>query len=384
VRVACAGILLYWFTLATIQEHSSSGTGQGFPPFETRVELVTLDIVVTDRDGRPVTGLTAADFKVTEDGRPQAIIQFRAIGQAVTSEPSVSGSTDSPSSLSPPATFAILFDDVHIEPVKTDLALTAIGKFVANGAIATDTLVLLTAADGLKAISHNASDRIPLLDALERLQGHKIVDPCQRMSEFDAMRAAERGTTEGSVSRTSRFAEKSACPGGSTMDAEAIHHDSLRRDAQTLKTLTQTLSMFEESTGKLTVVLVSGGFIDDPAFRQEVRSVLRATLRVHAVLHFLDVRGLVGFFEAEKMGGAIAVAEETGGSVKLAEETGGLYVHDTNDLATPLRRIGEQGRSYYRVGYVPDEISKGERFRRIRVRVDRHALKARYRPGYFR
>ena len=39
------------------------------PVFSAGVEVVRLDVIVLDRDGRPVTGLTAADFAVEEDGR---------------------------------------------------------------------------------------------------------------------------------------------------------------------------------------------------------------------------------------------------------------------------------------------------------------------------
>ncbi|HEX8499939.1 MAG TPA: VWA domain-containing protein [Pyrinomonadaceae bacterium] len=39
-------------------------------------QLVSVPAVVTDRAGRPLTGLTASDFQVFEDGRPQKIANF--------------------------------------------------------------------------------------------------------------------------------------------------------------------------------------------------------------------------------------------------------------------------------------------------------------------
>jgi len=39
-------------------------------------QLVSVPAVVTDRTGRPLTGLTASDFQVFEDGRPQKIANF--------------------------------------------------------------------------------------------------------------------------------------------------------------------------------------------------------------------------------------------------------------------------------------------------------------------
>jgi VWFA-related protein len=43
------------------------------PQFKTGIEVRQLDVVVVDGDGRPVRGLTAADFTVLEDGKPQKI-----------------------------------------------------------------------------------------------------------------------------------------------------------------------------------------------------------------------------------------------------------------------------------------------------------------------
>ena len=46
--------------------------------FRTRVDLVRLPVVVLDADGRPVTGLEAADFDVLEDGTAQTVVSFAA------------------------------------------------------------------------------------------------------------------------------------------------------------------------------------------------------------------------------------------------------------------------------------------------------------------
>ena len=49
------------------------------PRFPTAAELVTVDVVVLDRDGKPVAGLNRDDFVVREDGRPQAVTAFEAV-----------------------------------------------------------------------------------------------------------------------------------------------------------------------------------------------------------------------------------------------------------------------------------------------------------------
>jgi hypothetical protein len=52
---------------------------QPVPLFRSGIELIEVDAIVTDRDGNPVKDLTAADFEVFEDGRPQTIQTFRFV-----------------------------------------------------------------------------------------------------------------------------------------------------------------------------------------------------------------------------------------------------------------------------------------------------------------
>ena len=49
------------------------------PTFRAGVDLIQLDVVVLDKNRRPVTGLTAADFRVQLDGKPALIDAFAAI-----------------------------------------------------------------------------------------------------------------------------------------------------------------------------------------------------------------------------------------------------------------------------------------------------------------
>ena len=49
------------------------------PVFRSTIDLVHLDVSVLDKDRRPVRGLTAEDFTVLEDGKPQSIVAFTAV-----------------------------------------------------------------------------------------------------------------------------------------------------------------------------------------------------------------------------------------------------------------------------------------------------------------
>ena len=52
------------------------------PVFDAATNVVLVDVVVTDKQHRPVLDLTKADFAVFEDGRPQQVTSFAAFGTA--------------------------------------------------------------------------------------------------------------------------------------------------------------------------------------------------------------------------------------------------------------------------------------------------------------
>src|SRR5215210_6117669 len=54
--------------------------------FRTEVDLVHFGVVVTDKQGQPISGLTVADFEIKEAGKPQTV-KFFAAGDPETAPP---------------------------------------------------------------------------------------------------------------------------------------------------------------------------------------------------------------------------------------------------------------------------------------------------------
>jgi VWFA-related protein len=48
-------------------------------PFRAGIEVVRLDVSVLGKDRQPIRGLTAADFTVLENGKPQPIVAFSSV-----------------------------------------------------------------------------------------------------------------------------------------------------------------------------------------------------------------------------------------------------------------------------------------------------------------
>src|SRR3989449_10895932 len=70
-----ASVFTSALALASLRSHASAQTP---PTFPAGVELVRIDVVILER-GVPVTGLSAADFEITENGPPREIVSFEPI-----------------------------------------------------------------------------------------------------------------------------------------------------------------------------------------------------------------------------------------------------------------------------------------------------------------
>lgn len=67
----------------------------------------------------------------------------------------------------------------------------------------------------------------------------------------------------------------------------------------------------------------------------------------------------------------------------LANTTGGHAYYGTNDLAGALRKGFEDGSSYYTLAYVPRNTKWNGAFRKIKVAVEQHGDSLSYRRGYY-
>src|SRR5687768_12290407 len=61
------------------------------PTFRSSTRLIVQTVTVKDRDGKPIEGLTAKDFIVTEDGEPQtvAFVEYQRVDGSREQQPAV-------------------------------------------------------------------------------------------------------------------------------------------------------------------------------------------------------------------------------------------------------------------------------------------------------
>ena len=70
--------LLLFSVIVPLVFVAERGTSAQQPVFRTSAERVTVAVVARERNGRPMTGLSAADFQILDDGQPRTILDFRS------------------------------------------------------------------------------------------------------------------------------------------------------------------------------------------------------------------------------------------------------------------------------------------------------------------
>ena len=163
MRRTTFGSRLLVFSLALALTSASPGAQQTpRPVFRSDVNLVVVDVVVRDRAGAVVRGLTAADFEVREDDKPQQVTSFDVEEVATTPEPRtpspqlLTPGTPAPSTTSAAATpvrreelagrrlIVLLFDLSSMQPEELERATRAAADYVDNQMSDADLVAITT------------------------------------------------------------------------------------------------------------------------------------------------------------------------------------------------------------------------------------------------
>ena len=147
--------------------------------------------------------------------------------------------------------------------------------------------------------------------------------------------------------------------------------------------------------GRKELLLFSDGFVYDRGL-QEVRQVAGICREANVVVSFLDARGNLPALPETQAAfagpppdlvdmGAAALeqrGDEIGGALGLTEDTGGVAVTGFDEFGVATRRILDESRVYYMLGYQPPS-GKGPRdWRKLKVDVNRPGTTVRARKGY--
>ena len=393
------------------------GATPTLPP--VRTELVQLDVVVTDRDGRCVGGIAPAEFEVLEDGKKQAVSHFaeeaRPGLRTETAAPPSPGTVAAPPRVPPSPRgrfFVMVVDDLHTAPGSMAEARKAMTRFV-DEQVSADDLVALATTSGTKGVFQDFTrEKGALHRAIDRVQSrYQPVEPIgtpyltEHQAELiDQTDAEALNVAVREVLQTEDYLGEMGAREKVYAQARRMVFEIMQRSGRALEAILGVVQGLTPLPGRKVVVLVSDGFLvglgaaENRAF--DVRRIVDAATRSGVVLYALDTRGLIadvpgGSASFQGPGvltapGARASLQTRGNEAQrqslnaLAEDTGGFLVRNTNDLSQGLGRILRDNERYYLLAYEPTNAARDGRYRRIEVRLrDRPGLRVRTRSGYF-
>ena len=331
------------------------------PSFKSGVTVVEVDVVVTDKSGRPVRGLRTEDFEIAEDGRPVEIATFSAVDvpeaprESIIPPPDRSGSAFASNERPDDGRLIlIVLDDVQMTFTAGRMASV---KSVARRAVERlgprDLAGVLTTSGRFGGQAEFTMDKARLLDAIERFVPR---------GEHDLPEIA------------------GAVPGGSPSEGLAN-----RRTISAMSGLTAAArALGSISHRRKGVLMISQGFparlediIRDPrvgAGYESIREFLLTAQRNNVAVYTFDPCGL----ELDR-----ACNKESRQNLRtMAEVTGGFAVVNTNAPEAAIDRMLAENGTYYLIGYYSPAPPDDGKHHRITVRTRAPGVEIRAREGY--
>ena len=392
--VICATTLVA--SPAAAPQAPAQAAPQKAPVFRSNVEMVTVNVVVRDKNGNVVKGLRREDFTLLEDGKAQTIDTFdfeevdRPDNPPPPSEiPTILGGVGRPT----PAPYAskpkmdmhdrrlvvLMFDLSSMALEDTQRALVAARDYVDKKVGPADTVAILTYSSSLDVAQDFTSDKTLLLNTIDRLNGVEGLG-------FEETVLADPDATTDDTS------------GAFVADDSEFNLFNTDRRLQALRAVIDSLAQVQQ---KKSLVYFSSG-MDQTGMdnRVAMRAVVDRAVRTNMSIYAADMRGL----QAIVPGGAASQASTRGQSAfsgrgvsrafeamsssqdaltSLAEDTGGRAFYDQNDFGSVFDRVIADTSAYYVLGFSSSNMDRDGRFRRIRIQLKRTDIKLEYRVGYY-
>ena len=389
------------------------------------VEIVNIDVYVTDKEGQPVEGLNREDFVVIRDGSPMEATNFYSVaegrpvavpsaGPQLVVEPNredstpterIDSPTDEPEQPDEHRLWLIIFvDNFNIDPVERNRILPAVRQFIGQSLHRGDQAMVVTYDRKLEVRQPFTDQKNLLFKTLTDIEEDSGLATIRNRDRYEALTRIERKGTRPDTSLL--FARTYAEDMMNSVDRSV---DALERLVMTLGGLPGRKALVHVSSG---IPMLAGEELfqvvglkwNMPEAYAEIgrHDTTRAWERVnrranaHRVIFYtLDAGGLRGmeFGAAEytsflnpKLRTTLdsVVPQNLQSSLRLmALETGGRSILNRNEILPALLEVAQDFRFFYSLG-IPSSDADSGRYHKIEVKL-RNANKdwnIRHRTGY--
>lgn len=374
--------------LAALQQASQTP-----PVFHSATHLRVETVRVNDKQGKPVQGLTATDFIVTEDGQRQqiAFVEYQSLDRppAPSTQPpaadvlGVPSVTNVPVPIPPDADaryrgrrLLVLYFDLYNMPFFDELRMyESAGKYISSDMAPADLVAIMAFQNGQVTLKQAfTDDREALRNVIQQLV----------TAADDALNNA--GVE---IETSGAFGE----------DDDTFNLFSTDRQLAALQTAVTDLAPLPEV--KTLVYFGSGLHANGANNQAQIRATVNAAVRANVTINPIDTRGLsaepplgdatraspggIGMFNGSLAQTALAQQQQSQDTYySLAKDTGGRAMFDYNDLSVGIVQAAQAVTGYYLIGYYVSKDVKDGRFRRLKVEL-RAGLSGTlaYRAGYY-
>jgi VWFA-related protein len=345
--IACGSALVAMAVPAMPQQSAADSQAPSTATIHVQSRLVVLDVVVTDKKGKPLTGLSKSDFTVLEDGKPQTLRHMDYT--ALAGDSKASG-----------------FKSVFVlDVLNSTLDESAYGKAQLAHYLSTqpETLpqpaMLVTVDDrGFKMIAAYTTDRKALQSALHAYKSGIPFDFTRGDNEarltitFDALRQIALASI-GSPGRTELIWLGHGFPAMNLMNIPP-------QDAATMQALVQNITN-QLLEARIVLYKVDPAAVGAPAVTPNMDDADSA-------------------FDDTAQPFADSISFDS-----MIQQTGGHSFFNRNDVDAEFSKAVDLGGSFYTLSYSPTgESTAAAGYRHIRVLVNQPGAKAVTRQGYFK
>lgn len=421
-------ILLAVLAVLAAGPATAQGPPEDAPPLvdEISVEVVNVDVVVTDDKGRPITGLTADDFEIYEDGERREVTNFFSFrnGELLVEGP---GAGTAEEQMAWPdqhmrRRMAFVFDNNSLEKRDRMKAIEALERFVLEQFDGTYEWAVIAYGDDLQLMQPFTRDKTTVLGALGRVGELPI--PVRRRHASDRTMLEETPVFSRADFRRGRrgIDQVTQDLGLNDFDLRERMIDGLRTFDHTVEAVVQTVRAHMGLDGRKSLVLVTGalgslpgasqifgrglpGTSDDEQVDQMIRGIHADLLRRYDVI--IRMANAAGFSIYPVSADALMEAKSTyldvdrnpnlafnagfsapngdidleSASRTMADGTGGRF-YSTSNFYGAFDDIDDRTANSYVLGFATDHAPEGD-YHPIRVEPKRKGLRVYYRQGYF-
>lgn len=404
--------------IAGILQASGHAQTQAQPTFRSTTRLIVQTVMVKDKEGNPIRGLTEKDFVVTEDGKPQqiAFVEYQELATGAVPEATLPDGTlqaDGAGTPVPPAP-----QTVATPPPPSQTGVVASTQLAASstpGDIKYKDRRLLVLYFDPSALGAPPDQLRAYTSA--RTYVDKQMQPADLVAILWFYRGSVRILQDFTDNKEQLLARINVLIYGDDQNEDGISDNGFdgtafgQEDGEFgLFTTDRQLSALQNAMGLLkplpeqkALIFFAGGLrLNGTDNQAQMRATANAAIRSNTVIHTIDARGLVAMapmgdanqastggmaaFTGRGAGMAMSRFQQSQDSLyALAKDTGGKAMFDYNDLTLGIRQAAESISSYYIIGYYSENTGKDGKFRRVKMDLSdkSRSLELSYRQGYY-